>query len=113
MTRLLKVLGEPILQAVQQPGEAIYLPFGVPHTILNIEDNVAVTENHLFVDAVPGIQLKTNVDHVSLLQWYIYAAFMNHLLVLDDIRPWRPRFNVERASRNIYNSHLLNKKVVI
>ena len=55
MTRLLKVLGEPILQAVQQPGEAIYLPFGVPHTILNIEDNVAVTENHLFVDAVPGI----------------------------------------------------------
>jgi len=85
-----QVLGEPILQAVQQPGEAIYLPFGVPHTILNIEDNVAVTENHLFVDAVP--------------------AFMNHLLVLDDIRPWRPNFNVERASRNIYNSHLLNKK---
>ena len=42
------------MQAVQKPGEAIYLPFGMPHTILNLEDNVAVTENHLFVDGVPG-----------------------------------------------------------
>ena len=42
------------MQAVQKAGEAIYLPYGTPHTVHNLEDNVAFTENYLFVDAVPG-----------------------------------------------------------
>ena len=42
------------MQVVQKAGEAIYLPYGTPHTVHNLEDNVAFTENYLFVDAVPG-----------------------------------------------------------
>ena len=46
--------GLRILEFIQKPGEAVYLPHGVVHAVLNIEDNVAITENFLFVDALPG-----------------------------------------------------------
>ena len=49
------VFGHTIWEGVQYPGESIYLPFEMPHTVHNLEDNVAVTENYLFVDALPGI----------------------------------------------------------
>ena len=42
------------MEFVQRPGEALYLPHGRVHAVLNIRDNVAVTENFLFVDALPG-----------------------------------------------------------
>ena len=51
---LIQFQGKYVMQAVQKAGEAIYLPYGTPHTVHNLEDNVAFTENYLFVDAVPG-----------------------------------------------------------
>ena len=46
------------MEGVQRPGEAIFLPHGVAHSVLNIQDNVAVTENFLFVDGLSGLALK-------------------------------------------------------
>ena len=43
-----------MLEFLQAPGEALYLPHGLVHSVLNVKDNVAVTENYLFVDALPG-----------------------------------------------------------
>ena len=40
------------MQFVQRPGEAVFLPSGMPHAVLNLRDSVAVTRNHLFVDAL-------------------------------------------------------------
>ena len=41
-----------VMQFVQRPGEAVFLPSGMPHAVLNLGDSVAVTRNHLFVDAL-------------------------------------------------------------
>ena len=30
------------------------MPHGLVHAVLNIDDTVAITENYLFVDALPG-----------------------------------------------------------
>ena len=43
-----------MLEFVQRPGEALYLPHGRVHTVLNLENNVAVTANFLFADALTG-----------------------------------------------------------
>jgi len=52
--KLVQVYGNKPWEFVQGPGEAVYLPHGLAHTVLNVRDNVAVTENFLFVDALPG-----------------------------------------------------------
>ena len=31
------------------------MPHGLVHAVLNVDDTVAITENYLFVDALPGI----------------------------------------------------------
>ena len=49
-----------VWEGVQGPNEVIYLPNGLLHTVLNLEDNVAITENFLFVDALPGIIINAN-----------------------------------------------------
>ncbi len=50
---------------MQGPGEAVYLPHGLAHSVLNIRDNVAVTENFLFVDALPELMSKVVLDEIS------------------------------------------------
>lgn len=42
------------MEAVQGPGEVVYVPQGYTHSVLNLRDNVAYTENNLFVDAIFG-----------------------------------------------------------
>ena len=57
--------GSKPIEFVQGPGEAIYLPHGVAHSVLNLEDNVAVTENFLFVDALPGKSNKQTLKRTN------------------------------------------------
>ena len=47
-----QLYGRRVMQFVQRPGEAVFLPSGMPHAVLNLRDSVAVTRNHLFVDAL-------------------------------------------------------------
>ena len=51
--------GQKPLEIVQGPGEVLFLPQGLTHSILNLHDNVAYTENYLYIGALPGILLKT------------------------------------------------------
>ena len=37
---------------IQHPGETIYMPGNVAHAIMNIDDNVSVTENYFLVDSL-------------------------------------------------------------
>ena len=46
--------GKPLWEGIQARNEVIYLPHDMIHTVLNLEDNVAITENFLFVDAISG-----------------------------------------------------------
>lgn len=57
--------GSKPLEFVQGPGEAVYLPHGLAHSVLNLRDNVAVTENFLFVDALPELMSKVVLDEIS------------------------------------------------
>ena len=58
--------GKTVWEGVQGPNEVIYLPNGLLHTVLNLEDNVAITENFLFVDALPG---KCKVYYYSIAKY--------------------------------------------
>ena len=62
-TILLQFYGKPLWQGIQGPNEVLYVPHGLVHTVLNLQDNVAVTENYLFVDALPGIILPFAQNH--------------------------------------------------
>ena len=33
----------------KEPGDALYLPHGMPHAVYNLDDTVALTENYLFM----------------------------------------------------------------
>ena len=46
--------GQKLLEFVQGPGEVVFLPQGLTHSILNLHDNVAYTENYLYIGALPG-----------------------------------------------------------
>ena len=76
--------GKPLMEFVQLPGDVLYLPQGMPHTIHNIDDNIAVTENYLFSDALPDL-----VKAISA----------------DGINPWVPGWNETLAYHNIYMKH--------
>ncbi len=39
--------GRGIVETVQGPGETIYVPHGMGHSVLNLDENVSVTENFL------------------------------------------------------------------
>ena len=52
---LQKFYGKTLWEGIQHPKEAIYMPHGLVHAVLNVDDTVAITENYLFVDALPGI----------------------------------------------------------
>ena len=53
--------GQKPLEIVQGPGEVLFLPQGLTHSILNLHDNVAYTENYLYIGALPGMLLKTSL----------------------------------------------------
>lgn len=72
--------GRNLMEGVQRPGEVIYLPKGLTHSVLNIADNVAVTENYLFVDAMPELA---------------------KMIALDEISIWRPNWD-ELAWKKLY-----------
>ena len=53
--------GQTLIEFVQGPGEVIFLPHGLTHAVLNVHDNVAYTENFLYVSALPGKKLQNFV----------------------------------------------------
>jgi hypothetical protein len=88
-----KFYGKRVVEFVQQPGDVLYLPNGMPHTIFNIDDNVALTENYLFDDGV---------------------STLVRSMALDKIRDSVPWWDEAKAYRYLYNQHadkLLRKEM--
>ena len=52
--------GQTLVEAVQGPGEVIFLPHGLTHCVLNLHDNVALTENFLSISGIGGNIFKTH-----------------------------------------------------
>ena len=52
--------GQTLVEAVQGPGEVIFLPHGLTHCVLNLHDNVALTENFLSISGIGGKIFKTH-----------------------------------------------------
>ena len=44
--------GSPVREFLQGPGETIYMPGNIAHAILNIEENISVTENYFLIDSL-------------------------------------------------------------
>ena len=40
---------------IQRPGETIYMPGSLAHAVLNMEDNLSITENYLLVDSLDDL----------------------------------------------------------
>ena len=63
-----KFYGTPLWEGVQGPEEVIFLPSGLPHTILNLEDNVAITENYLLADGLIQLTKFLALDLISVFR---------------------------------------------
>ena len=84
MNMFFRFYGKSVLEFVQLPGEVLYLPQGMPHSIHNIDDNIALTENYLFSDALPELV---------------------KVITADGINPWVPGWNQSVAYHNFYMKH--------
>ena len=45
--RGLKWYGKGVIESIQGPGETIYVPNTMPHAVLNLDENMSVTENFM------------------------------------------------------------------
>ena len=57
--------GKPIYQAVQRPGDVLYVPHGLPHAVHNLKTNIALTKNQLF--SVTNFTFKKCMYKVNLV----------------------------------------------
>ena len=44
--------GHPVQEFIQGPGDTLYIPSNRAHAILNIEENISVTENYFLEDSL-------------------------------------------------------------
>ena len=70
--------GQTLVEAVQGPGEVIFLPHGLTHCVLNLHDNVALTENFLSISGIGGKIFKTSANNVAVC----YSQQINQLVTL-------------------------------
>ena len=61
--------GQTLVEAVQGPGEVIFLPHGLTHCVLNLHDNVALTENFLSISSIGGKIFKNQptIRHIIMV----------------------------------------------
>ena len=66
--RYKKHYGKLLWEGVQGPNEVIFIPSGLPHTILNLEDNVAINEHYLDVDGLIELTKYLALDLISVFR---------------------------------------------
>lgn len=82
-----KWYGSTVTEFIQGPGETIYMPGNLAHAIMNIDENVSVTENYFLVDSlddwVHGMMTGENLidDESDGLEEEIFwrAMYFRHL----------------------------------
>ena len=76
--------GQRLIETIQKPGEIIYVPHGQGHSVLNLDENLSVTENFLAVSAMD-----------ELAKFYAYD--------------WSPfHFDSQKASHRVW-TNLMNR----
>ena len=50
--RAKKWYGNTVRELIQSPGETLYMPANMAHAIMNVEDNMSVTENYFLIDGL-------------------------------------------------------------
>ena len=104
----------------QEPGDALYLPHGMPHAVYNLDDTVALTENYLFMgwqsvwlflgktslwqfhkallfcpDALPNLMRAVAEDDVrvsiNISNWHYHQ-----------IRDWVPSWSEDKGIKTLY-----------
>ena len=86
--------GHPVQEFIQGPGDTLYIPANRAHAILNIEENISVTENYFLED--------------SLEDW-VHGMMTGDTLIEDDSdggeeeRFWKTMYFklLEKEERNI------------
>ena len=76
----LQMYGQTLVEFVQGPGEVVFLPQQLTHCVLNLQDNVAYTENYLYIGALPG-KLRTCFIGFDLILLFYNFNFYSILLI--------------------------------
>jgi hypothetical protein len=84
-------LGSSAVEFVQKAGEVLYLPHGMHHAIHNLEDTAAVTENYLFMDALPSLVRAVAEDVVRPWVLWPEARGLHTLYMLHADRETRAK----------------------
>ena len=114
--------GQTLVEAVQGPGEVIFLPHGLTHSVLNLHDNVALTENFLSISSIGGKIFKhqptifhiincQQINSLVTLNKCFFILELTKAVALDVISPFRPKWNQSRALDYLYYSGITNAKV--
>ena len=79
--------GQKLLDIVQGPGEVLFLPQGLTHAILNLEDNVAYTENYLYIGGLPGKRksIRTLYCYNLFVRVYIRPIFTEGIVLFEQM----------------------------
>ena len=92
-----------MFQVVQEPGEVLYLPHGYPHSIHNVDDNIALTNNYLFTDAirplVKALRLQIISESAELAGWSEETALHNLYMTSSRAEREQIRDTLQRISR--------------
>ena len=97
--------GSEMIETVQKPGEVIYVPHNMPHAILNLDENLSVTENFLGIKALDELAkyYALNWNPISHFEsgWMTkgWPNLMNHIRK-DDRIFLRDMYHQIRASLN-------------
>ena len=104
-----KMLGVPVYEFVQLPGETLYVPSGWWHAVLNLEDSVAVTQNFCSHSNFDGVWCETRHGRKKMaVRWLAQleehypalGARARYLNERDGFTMYRHRTPAERAARN-------------
>ena len=100
---MFRFYGKNVFQVVQHPGEVLYLPHGFPHTIHNVDANIALTNNYLFPDAirplVKALRLEIISESAGLAGWSEETALHNLYMTSSRASREEIRDTVERIAR--------------
>ena len=100
---MFRFYGKTVFQVVQEPGEVLYLPHGYPHTIHNVDDNIALTNNYLFPDAlrplVKALRLQMISEAAELAGWSEERALHNLYMTSSRAAREQIRDTVKRMAR--------------
>lgn len=76
--------GREVVQFLQRPGDTLYLPPRMGHAILNLEENISVTENYFLADSleqlIHGLMMGESVMSGEDHEERLWLSLYNNLL---------------------------------